>query len=147
MHIELLVEDRSTEVALANLLPRILPAATWRIHPFRGRSDLLGHLPQRLKGYRSWMPSDWRLVVLIDEDRRGCVELKARLEDIARVSDFTTKSMAAGGGEFNVLNRLAIEELEAVRHGSDGCRRVRVPPEHEPVGSVARGAIIWSNPI
>jgi hypothetical protein len=78
------VEDRSAEAALSNLLPGLLPGATWRVHPFRGRSDLLGHLPQRLRGYRSWMPDDWRIVVLVDEDRRGCVELRARLDGIAR---------------------------------------------------------------
>ncbi len=33
-----------------------------------------------------------------------------------------------------------------VCHGSDGRRRVQVPSEQEPVGSVARGTTIWSNP-
>lgn len=113
VHIELLVEDRSSEAALVNLLPRIMPTATWRVHPFRGKSDLLGHLMQRLRGYRPWMPGDWRIVVLVDEDRRGCVELKAGLEAIAREAGFTTRSVAGEGGRFEVLNRLAIEELEA----------------------------------
>jgi len=34
-----------------------------------------------------------------------------------------------------------------VCRGSDERWRVQVPPEYEPVSSVARGAIIWSNPI
>ena len=114
MHVELLVEERSAEAALANLLPRILPpATTWRIHPFRGKSDLLGHLPQRLRGYRSWIPAAWRIVVLVDEDRQGCIELKGKLDGMAQEAGLTTRSTAGEGGRFEVLDRLAIEELEA----------------------------------
>jgi hypothetical protein len=114
LHVELLVEERSAEAALANLLPRMVPSGTtWRVHPFRGKSDLLGNLPQRLRGYRTWIPPEWRIVVLVDEDRRGCIELKRHLEAAALAAGFTTRSSAGASGRFEVLNRLAIEELEA----------------------------------
>jgi hypothetical protein len=52
MHIEFLVEEPSMEVALQQLLPRILPAeTTHRVLTFQGKKDLLAQLPVRLRGY------------------------------------------------------------------------------------------------
>jgi Domain of unknown function (DUF4276) len=114
MHIEFLVEEPSAEVALSNLLPRILAAPiTFTIHPFGGKKDLLSQLPSRLKGYKRWLPQDWRIVVLIDKNGENCVALKSRLERIARQAGFVTKSSAAMSRKFQVLTRLAIEELES----------------------------------
>ena len=114
MHIEFLVEEYSAEIFLKNLLPLMLPKETsFSIHPFSGKRDLLSQLPKRLRGYRKWLPEDWRIVVLIDEDREDCLKLKARLEETAIQSGFITKSAAHEKGKFEVVNRLAIEELEA----------------------------------
>ncbi|HHW14769.1 MAG TPA: DUF4276 family protein [Firmicutes bacterium] len=115
MHIEFLVEEQSAEVALQNLLPRMTGnAATYRIHPFQGKPDLLAKLPQRLRGYASWMPADWRIVVLVDQDRDNCVELKQRLERTAAEAGLTTKSTAAARNQrLHVINRIAVEELES----------------------------------
>ena len=52
-------------------------------------------------------------MVLIDEDRKNCRELKAKLEKTAHNAGFVTKSSATPNGNFQVVNRLAIEELEA----------------------------------
>lgn len=113
MHIEFLVEELSAEAALNHLVPAILgPAATFQIHPFNGKPDLLAKLPGRLRGYRPWLPADWRIVVLLDADEEDCRRLKAQMEEAARVAGFITKS-AAGKGQFQVLNRLAVQELEA----------------------------------
>lgn len=114
MHLEFLVEEPSAEVALQNLVPKIMGAKiSYRIHPFQGKQDLLKNLPNRLRGYRSWLPTDWRVVVLIDEDRQDCLELKARLEQVAHQEGLVTKSRPNSSGNFQVLNRIAIEELEA----------------------------------
>lgn len=112
-HLEVLVEEYSAKVALDNLLPKILPSdVEFELHSFQGKSDLLKKLPQRLKGYRSWLPDDWRIVVLCDRDNDDCQDLKKSLEDYAILSGFTTKSSTASQ-QFTVLNRIAIEELEA----------------------------------
>ncbi|KAF0127376.1 MAG: hypothetical protein FD189_123 [Elusimicrobia bacterium] len=111
-HIEFLVEEPSAESALDNLLPKILPAGvTFQVHPYEGKSNLLKKLPGRLKGYKNWLPSGWKIVVLIDEDRQDCGAIKRQLEDAARQAGLSTKSEAPGN--FQVLNRIAIEELEA----------------------------------
>jgi hypothetical protein len=112
-HLEVLVEEYSAEVALHNLLPKILPdGVEFEIRSFQGKADLIRKLPQRLKGYRSWIPSDWRILVLCDRDQEDCYELKKKLEDYAILSGFTTKS-SYPEGHFTVVNRIAIEELEA----------------------------------
>ena len=65
MHIELLLEEHSAKVALDNLLNTILSGlATFKSHTFQGKKDLLKMLPNRLRGYKHWIPDDWRIVVL-----------------------------------------------------------------------------------
>ncbi|HJX15101.1 MAG TPA: DUF4276 family protein [Candidatus Deferrimicrobiaceae bacterium] len=114
MHLEILVEEASAEAALVNLLPRIIEdTVAFAVRTFRGKRDLLSKLPDRLRGYRATLPSDGRIVVLVDEDRSDCMELKARLEEIAKDAGFVTKTAARRGRKFQVVNRLAIEELEA----------------------------------
>jgi hypothetical protein len=113
MHIEFLVEERSAEAALVNLLPKILgPTTSYRIHVHQGKLDLLDNLGRRLKGYSSWLPDNWRIVVLVDADRDDCHRLKRRMTEIARSAGLATKQDSLTG-RFHVLNRLAIEELEA----------------------------------
>jgi hypothetical protein len=113
MHLEFLVEEPSAEAALFNIVPKILHDVTFRIHPYQGKKDLLSKLLPRLRGYRDWLPEDWRIVVLIDTDNEDCKELKAKLEGVAERAGFLTKSRWATESYFQVLNRLAIEELEA----------------------------------
>ena len=114
MQIEFFLEEESAEVALKIILPKILSAdVSFNFHVFQGKPDLLGKLPELLKVYRRWIPDDWRIVVLIDRDQEDCFQLKAQLEGIAHDAGFATKSNASQEGDFQVVNRLAIEELEA----------------------------------
>ena len=114
MHLEFLVEEASLESALTQLLPKILPlTVSSKIHAFRGKTDLLAKLPNRLKGYQAWLPRDWKLVILIDEDREDCLELKQKLEEMAILSGLITKSSCQKNKSFQVLNRIVVEELEA----------------------------------
>jgi hypothetical protein len=113
-HIEFLVEEPSAEAALRALVPAIVGQdVTFRVHPFQGKQDLLKRLPDRLRGYRSWLPADWRIVVLIDADDEDCRQLKARLEMAALRAGLVTKSSSRAGSPFQVVNRLAVQELEA----------------------------------
>jgi hypothetical protein len=112
MHVEFLLEEPSAEAALKLLVPKIRDDADYSFHVFNGKPDLFKQLPARLRAYRRWIPADYRLVVVVDEDRKDCRELKDRLERMAIESGFFTKT-SAKGGNFQVLNRIAIEELEA----------------------------------
>ena len=112
-HLVMLVEEPSMEAFLGSLLPRMLPAdRTYEVHAFQDKFDLLLNLPMRLRGYRRWLPADWRLVVLVDRDGDDCHELKEKLESIAGESGLTTRT-SAGGRPWQVANRLVVEELEA----------------------------------
>jgi hypothetical protein len=113
-HIEFLLEEPSSEEALNNLVPRIIGTdVTFQTHVFQGKADLLDKLQQRLLGYSYWLPDNWGIVVLIDEDREDCHALKSRIERTSQAVRLTTKSSVQGTERFQVLNRIAVEELEA----------------------------------
>lgn len=114
MHVEFLLEEPSAEAALTAILPKILvDDVTFDFRVFEGKQDLLKKLPLLLKGYRRWLPPDWRIFVLIDEDRQDCLQLKGQLENAAREAGFSTKSHPNSDGDFQIVNRLVVEELEA----------------------------------
>ena len=112
MRIKFFLEEPSAEEALKHLLPKILKDVSYEFHTFQGRDKMLKDLPERLKG-EQWIPDNWRIVVLIDEDRKDCHELKAYLERTAHEVGFVTKSSAAPDEDFQVVNRIAVEEIEA----------------------------------
>ncbi len=114
MQIEFLVEELSTQETLIQILPSILNAdITYNIHPFRGKNDLLKKLPDRLKGYKAWIPDDYKIVVLVDRDDDSCQDLKSKLEQISLEADFISRSATGDEQTYQILNRIAIEELEA----------------------------------
>ena len=112
VHLEVLVEEPSMEVALGCLLPRLLGSATFRIHVYNGKAALLRRLPERLRAYRTMLQPGWRILVLLDGDGDDCRTLKQVLERYAAAVDLMTKTSAIGQS-WLVLNRIAIEELEA----------------------------------
>ena len=128
MHIEFLVEEESSAAALQLLVPTIVGhSATFDIHPFQGKQDLMGSLVARLTGYAPWLPDDWRIVVLVDRDTEDCRALKRKLEAAARQAGLITKSRASVGSQCRVLNRIAIEELEAWFFGDVEALRAAYP--------------------
>ena len=117
-HYEIFVEEPSMEAFLAELLPRIIPdGKTFSIYTYRGKSDLLRKLPSRLAGYRSWLPDNYGIVVLLDRDDEDCVNLKERVERYFQEAGINTRSNP-GNGFFSGVSRIAIEELEAWYFGN-----------------------------
>jgi len=106
-HIELLVEEPSTEAALRMLLPRFLAGISFEIHPHQGKHDLLTKLPGRLRGYARFLPASARVIVVVDRDNDDCVGLKKRMIATSVAARLLRE------GPFDVVNRIAIEELEA----------------------------------
>ena len=111
-HVEILVEEPSMETALRLLLPKMIGKLSFEIYPHQCKQDLLARLPDRLRGYRQWLPENWRIVVLLDCDNEDCHQLKDRLEQAAIVAGLKTKS-AVQLDPYVVVNRIVIEELEA----------------------------------
>ena len=130
MHIVFLVEELSMEVALKNIAPKILKEnASYNIHPYTCKQDLLENLESKLRGYKHWHTSDLKIVVLVDKDQQDCHTLKSELEEKANRVSFGTKS-SPKRSEYQVINRIVIEELEAWFFGDIDALRVeyqRIP--------------------
>lgn len=126
-HLVLLVEEPSMEAFLRALLPRLLPQdRTYEVHPFQGKSDLVGKLESRLRGYASWLPEDWRILVVVDRDDEDCRDLKHKLEDIALRVGLRSRSRASAS-QWQIVSRIAIEELEAWYFGDWTAVRAAYP--------------------
>ena len=82
------------------------------MRPFQGKADLLAKLHSRLRAYASWLPNDWRVVVIVDRDDEDCAALKGKLESAARAAGLVTRSRARGP-RWQLVNRIVVEELEA----------------------------------
>lgn len=107
------VEEPSMEAALEIILPRMLAGIDFQIIRFQCKQDLLLQLPNRLKGYKAWLPEHWSILVLVDRDNDDCRKLKAQLEAHAAGARLMTKTKAGSSHRFKVTNRIVIEELEA----------------------------------
>ena len=135
-HVEVIVEEPSMEAALRVLLPRMLGDVTHEVYAHTCKDELLKRLPERLRGYAPWLPADWRVVVIVDRDDDDCVKLKERLESMAHDAGLPTR--ANGGGKISVVNRLAIEELEAWYFGDWNAVVAAYPKVSPTVPSPAR---------
>lgn len=127
-HLEVLVEEPSMEAALERLLPKMTSAA-FTIHPHQGKADLLAKLEGKLRGYASWLPATYRVLVVVDRDDQACEELKASLRtcfERARVVEGDAARRASGDA-WHVVGRIAIEELEAWYFGDWQAVRAAYP--------------------
>ncbi|MBS3821718.1 MAG: DUF4276 family protein [Planctomycetes bacterium] len=136
-HVEVLVEEPSMEAALRVLLPRVLGDLSFDVYPHQGKADLLKRLPDRLHGYAKWLPDDYRIVVVVDRDEDVCHDLKQQLEQIASNAGLRSRSQA-GGQSYQVVNRLAIEELEAWYFGDWDAVRSAYPKVPATISSQAK---------
>ncbi|MEV0776581.1 DUF4276 family protein [Streptomyces sp. NPDC050428] len=129
--LELLVEEESADMALKPLVGKILEgdAVRVRVRRFQGKPDLLKKLPDRLEGYAAARRrgEDVRVVVLVDQDNDDCAVLKGKLDSIAEQAGLTTRAKRAGAGPFQVLNRIAIRELESWYFGDWAAVRAAFP--------------------
>ena len=136
-HIHFIAEEPSTEMFLRALLPRILGEKSFEVFGFQSKDELLQRLPARLKGYSAWLPETYRIVVIVDRDDDDCHQLKAQLESFALAANLYTRSHPSQG-QFAVVNRIAIEELEAWYFGDWEAVRAAYPrvspdvPQKEP---------------
>lgn len=101
------------EAALEALLPKLLDDVEFQILRFQCKDELLMRLPQRLEGFARWLPEGSVVLVLVDRDDDDCSVLKQQMENITAEARLVSKTTAGPGKRFQVVNRIAIEELEA----------------------------------
>ena len=120
------------EAFLDAWLPRFLPQhCSFETYPYPGKDALLRRLANRLRGYANWMPADYRIVVVVDRDGDECAELKSRLERICENAGLRARRVA-GGPDWQIVTRIANEELEAWYFAPSGDAR-RVLRERRPL--------------
>ena len=103
------------EAFLNVLLPRLSPRATFKIHSFQGKQNLLRKLESRLRAYEKWlsqMSQNYRIAVVIDRDDDDCRKLKKRLESLSSRAGLVTRTQSRHA-RWQVVNRIVVEELEA----------------------------------
>ena len=102
------------EAFLRPLLSQFLPKdCTFAIFIYQGKSALLRKLERRLKGYASFLPPNYRIVIIVDRDNDQCDQLKSKLEKACTDAGLQSKRAADGDSQWQVVTRIAIEELEA----------------------------------
>ncbi|MFW5868055.1 MAG: DUF4276 family protein [Armatimonadota bacterium] len=137
MHVEVITEEPSAGAVLSNLLPRMLPEnSSFSILPFNDKDELLRRIAGVLRGYAPWLLQDWHVVVLVDRNGDDCHKLKATLDEIALNAGLIPKSRSRTG-HFHVLNRIAVEELEAWFFGDVPALRAAYPHVPETLGEKA----------
>lgn len=122
-----LVEEPSMEATLEHLLPKLMNDVDFEVRRFQCKDDLLKNLPDRLRGYSTWLPENWAILILVDRDDDECTVLKQTLEDMAARAGLISKTRAGNGNRFQVVNRIAIEELEAWFFGDWQAVRLAYP--------------------
>jgi hypothetical protein len=131
-YVEFLVEEPSMEVFLREILPSLLNDVPFEIRTFQCKDDLLENLPNRLRGYAYWVPDDCRIVVVVDRDDDDCLALKRELEQHALSAGLSTRAHPQEE-RFTVINRIAIEELEAWYFGDWDAVRSAYPRVKETI--------------
>ncbi|MBC7228209.1 MAG: DUF4276 family protein [Thermoflexales bacterium] len=106
------MEEESMGAFLEGFLPRFFPAITYELHPLGGKGNMLQKIPGRLKGYASWLPENWCIVILIDQNSQDCHRLKAQLEEFAQTAGLPTVTHPRGEAA-RVINRIVMHSLEA----------------------------------
>jgi len=135
-HLEIMVEEPSMEAFLHEFLPRLLGEQTsFEIYPYQCKDDLLNKLPARLAGYAKWLPQSWRIVIIVDRDDDDCELLKEKMEQMAAVAGLRSRS---AGGAWQVVNRIAMEELEAWYFGDWNAVREVYPRVSDSIPRVAQ---------
>ena len=110
-YLEVLVAEESMKRLLQQVLPRIIDVP-FRVIAFSGKTDLLTKLPGLLEAYRGWFGGEQRLLIVVDRDDKDCRDLKRRLETMAGQAGLTLCHVSRHEPGV-VLNRIAVEELEA----------------------------------
>ena len=100
MQLVFLLEERSAQALLDEILPWILPEGVFhRCIPHEGKQNLEKSIPRKLRG---WNQPNTHFVVVRDKDQSDCYAVKERL-----------RSLCAEAGRPETLVRIAVHELES----------------------------------
>lgn len=114
-HLDFLVEGKTMQLFLEQILPRLLPSDTgFEVFDLGSKNEFLKKLPKRLRGYTNWLPTNpaHRVVLVVDSDTDDCAEFREKLvAAVGRATLDVASHTAKQDGQ--VLPRIAVEMLEA----------------------------------
>ncbi|MEI6513945.1 MAG: DUF4276 family protein [bacterium] len=93
-----LLEEKSMEIVLENLLPRVLPGVVCQFVSHEGKSDLELSIPRKLM---AWKEPGVRFIVVRDNDGADCKQVKKRLLE-----------RCDSAGRADTLVRIVCQQLE-----------------------------------
>jgi Domain of unknown function (DUF4276) len=104
--IEILTEEKSMELFLMGLLPRLLPegyqlGVNCFIRTHDGKSHLQKSIPLKMKAFQQF-PTPVKVLIVHDQDSNDCLILKSKLLSLA----------VQGSQQIPVVVRIACRELE-----------------------------------
>ena len=120
-YIQILLEEESAQRMIEHLSPQILAGTGVQVRCYKMvikplRKQNLRKLEERLRIYEGGIRGGRCLGVMIlidqDPDRDDCKDLKQTLESIVQRAGLHTKTNPRGD-RFHVVNRIAVDELEA----------------------------------
>ncbi len=105
-YLEILVEEKTMEVFLKGVLPKILPDGftldeNCLIRPHNGKHELKKMLPKIVRAYNNY-PYPVKALIIQDQDSSDCLDLKNSLVDLVKEHN----------PNLNFLVRIACRELE-----------------------------------
>lgn len=111
------VEEPSMADLLDGLIPRLFPSliGEFQCIPHRGKNDLVKNVSGKI---RAWREPNVRFVIVQDQNRSDCREVKAKLSDLCRQA-----------GRSDTLVRIVCRELEAWYIG-EPCALAKAFPSH-----------------
>ena len=105
MNLVFFLEGQSEKTMLEILMPKVLDNNTieTKYIVFEGKYDLIEQLPTKLKGWYTPAPFTTKFIILLDQDKDECIELKKQISDICQKNNQSKNS----------LIRIACQELES----------------------------------
>lgn len=135
-HVQFHVEELSMETALRALLPRVLGDLPFDVHTYQGKRDIIAQLPHRLRALGTWLPDTHRIVIIVDRDDDDCEALREMFDAHANAASLKVRSRSAK--TWQIVNRIAIEELEAWYFGDWHAVRAAYPKVPATIPSQAK---------
>ena len=136
-----LLEERSMEELLNEILPQIMGDEKFFLIPHEGKGDLLQSIPRKLRG---WSIPDTSFVIVHDQDANDCVQLKEKILEICKpynrkvlVRIVCRELESWYFGDLNAVEKAYGKNLKKLRNSS----KYRVPDEITDPKDVIKRAI------
>jgi hypothetical protein len=96
LHLEFLLEEPSIQPVVDVILSALSqesPPFTRKFIVHQGKQQLLRQLDRKIRAYSHFIPDDFYLIVIVDQDQEDCYALKERIQREAHLNGIGHKTM------------------------------------------------------